>query len=312
MGSPILVLDSPSQRSASSGRGKSSPIGLGLRKVQTMREWELEPEPQPKSAHGELPRRTPPQPPSSQPELSEFALPPSPSPRRRRLPQLPQWHSPRYALSPSTPRRTPNRPANSGLVFSASRPNPARILTYDTCSRGTKRPRESPRADVDSLPTPPPSSPSGRSKRLRLGRTDQPVPLLSPAAARNVNVPKTPATHGRPAKAASEFARLSACIQPPTPATPTTSSPAPVSPAARGVSVNAAEGAWSEHAQSQGARGRASPSPIAAPPPLWPTSSPLADRVRNAKAALPRTLTTSMPRPLSLRSRLRRAGLSVP
>lgn len=41
--------------------------------------------------------------------------------------------------------------------------------------------------------------------------------------------------------------------------------------------------------------------------PAFPTSSPLADRVRAAKPAL-----GSVPRPLSLRSRLRRARLSGP
>lgn len=294
-GSPILVLDSPSQPSQrSSGRAHSSPTAL--RKARTMDG--LGGPNNPITVPGTPRRRrrarhTEPAGLVHDVDFGDLACPPSPSPQRQpllplrpELAQSPSSHRTRQPLSPRTPRRASNR-LESRLPFS---PSPARVLTYGVFGKA---------ADAESLPTPPPSSPGGPRKRRRL--TTLPVPLLSPRVPEsrmldfNVNEPAVQprAVYERPSEL-EHLAPLSDHQRPPLP-TPARTSPA------RHISPAPAPG------MPSGTCAMSSVPNLFALAPGFPSSSPLADRVRAAKPAI-----RSVPRPLSLRSRLRRACLSVP
>lgn len=300
-GPPITVLDSPSPRSPrSSDRSHASPTAL--RKARTMED--LGDSEQLKSEIGtpkvrRLLQFGSPEAPIGESEYEQMAWPLSPSPQRRQMPLIsphlpipPSPQRPWQALSPRTPRRATGR-----LLFS---PTPARVLTY-----GTRREKV---PDAESLPTPPPTSPAGPAKRRRL-LTDLPVPSLTS--------PKPPTEH--PAPSAVEAAEPSESVLAPHPSRPGLSEPPPPKAPRTsqddihtpGVVTSPAPTSPVRHSLVSPVR----PDPDAGLPDLfalvpqsYAMSSPLADRVRATK---PSAALASVPRPLSLRSRLRRARLSV-
>lgn len=299
-GSPISVPDSPSQPSQRSS-GRSHPSPMALRKARTMRDLG-EPDRAGNVRGTPRARRKPryrePVGPVRDSSSGELACPPSPSPQRQPLLPLPKLlQSPssrrtRPPLSPKTPSRASNR-HHGRLPFS---PSPARVLTYGILGK---------EADAESLPTPPPSSPVGPSKRRRL--TALPVPLLSPRVPEGrmlefgaVEPPAT-AEAGLALPVSEPLSRLAPLSNhQATQAAPMLPTPARTSPAKHVSSAPTPSGTC---AISSGPE----PVDLFALAPGFPTSSPLADRVRVAKP-----VRGSIPRPLSLRSRLRRARLSAP
>lgn len=224
--------------------------------------------------------------------------PPTPSPQRQpvlpldpRDPQSPSLRRALLPLSPRTPRtpRTPSRASNLPVTRLLFSPSPARVLTYGPLSR---------EAEAESLPTPPPSSPAAKRRRL----TDLPVPLVSP---------KDPERRVQAAESVPDGrapASPTALAEPAAPATPTllgVSEPhPPLSTPTRLPTPGRTSPA--KHVSPACAMSNPTVLDLFALAPAYPTSSPLADRVRAAQPAPP-----PVPRPLSLRSRLRRARLSA-